>query len=148
MAFVRGQSGNPSGRPKGRGNQFGPKLLERHSRPLLLKLVERALGGDIKALEICVDRLLPRLKARMAPVSLPANAVSSLADQGRSVVSAALVGEIDPDQAQSLLSGLVAQARIVEISDLEQRIAALEQGHTTPSLVVTPRPRTPLLSNI
>ena len=133
MAFSPGQSGNPQGRPKSSAN--GTKLLDQNSRKILRQLIEKAVAGDLKAIELCLDRIMPRLKARSASIELNAEPGASLADQGRSILEAAYFGIIDSAQALSLMNGLAAQARIVETSDLEQRIEALErQGNQSGSV--------------
>jgi hypothetical protein len=135
MPFPPGVSGNPSGRPKGSGSKFGARLLEQSSRKILRQLIDKAVAGDLKAIELCVDRLLPRLKARSPQVELPEAAEGSLADQGRAVLQAVFSGRLDADQATMLLAGLSTQARIIEASELEERIAALEQGIGKPAAV-------------
>jgi len=143
MPFSPGQSGNPTGRPKGSINRFGARLLERNGRKILSQLIAKATSGDLRAIEICVDRLLPRLKPRMPAVELAVES-QSLAEQGRAVVEAALGGMVDPDQAQALLVALSHQARIVEVGELEDRIRALEDRDGKPPFRVI-RKRVPLL---
>lgn len=64
MTFQSGQSGNPSGRPKGiidkRAELRG--LLEPHAKEIVEKLIESAKAGDSTALRLCVERLIPRVK--------------------------------------------------------------------------------------
>ena len=54
MAFKRGQSGNPSGRPKGAQSKRVQliKLLEPYSLELIEKAIELALGGDTDMLRL------------------------------------------------------------------------------------------------
>ena len=51
----------------------------------------------------------------------------SLADQGRIVLKRLGAGEITPEHAATVISVVSAQARIIEVDELEKRIAALEQ---------------------
>jgi hypothetical protein len=50
-----------------------------------------------------------------------------LAAQGRTVLEALSAGEITPGQAMTIMQAISAQARIVEVDELERRIAALEE---------------------
>lgn len=121
--FKKGQSGNPKGRPP--DVSVLRALLEPHAPALVNKAVELALGGDASALRLCLDRLIPPIKAKDEAVSLD-DLSDDLAKGGRTVLQAASTGRITPCESSMLMQGLSAQARIVEIAELEQRITALE----------------------
>jgi phage terminase small subunit len=57
---------------------------------------------------------------------------STLTDQGRAVVAAAVAGELPLSQAAQLITGLGALAKLVETDELAARIAALEKKHGHP----------------
>src|SRR6185437_11447625 len=72
--FKPGQSGNPKGRAKGSRNQMTlamEALLDGESEALTRKAIELALGGDITALRLCLDRVLPPRKDRPVAFTLP-----------------------------------------------------------------------------
>ena len=50
-----------------------------------------------------------------------------LAAQGRRVLEALSAGTITPNQAATIMQAISAQARIVEVDELERRIAVLEE---------------------
>jgi len=65
MPFEKGQSGNPSGRPKGSKDNRTElrELLMPHAPELIEKLVAQALEGDMAAMKLCIDRLISPYKA-------------------------------------------------------------------------------------
>ena len=128
MKFKSGQSGNPAGKPIGAKDKRTALrgLLQPHATDLVAKAVELALAGDTTALRICIDRIIPTIKAKDSPVSLR-GLTGSLADQGRVVLEAMAAGELTPDEANAVMGTISAQVRIVEADELEKRIAALEE---------------------
>jgi hypothetical protein len=50
----------------------------------------------------------------------------SLADNSRIVVKAIADGELTPEEGASVLQALASQARIIEVDEIERRIAVLE----------------------
>ena len=121
MPFKPGNAGRPKG-AKGKKRQ----MLESHSDEILKTLIDLAVEGDPTALRLCVDRLLPRLRAEAAPINVEA-ASSKIVDIGRSIVDAALSGRISSDSARDILSALSDVAKLKEITDIETRLKALEE---------------------
>jgi hypothetical protein len=74
--FRKGQSGNPSGRPRGARNKATlavEALLDGEAEALTRKAIERALEGDTTALRLCLDRLLPPRKDRLVSFAMPSD---------------------------------------------------------------------------
>jgi hypothetical protein len=72
--FEAGHSGNPNGRPKGARNKatvMVEQLLDGELDALVRKLIEKAKAGDIAALRLCLDRLLPPRRDRLVTFALP-----------------------------------------------------------------------------
>ena len=123
--FKPGQSGNPKGKPKDKT----PATLLRKSiaeamPEIILTLIEQAKSGDVAAAKCLLDRVCPTLKPQAIPVIVPVN--GSLAEQGGEVIRATLAGRIPPDIGSQLITALAAQAKIIEIDELTQRIEILE----------------------
>ena len=130
MAFKPGESGNPEGRPKGTTDRRTElrALLAPHAPELIQKLVDLALEGDTSAIKICLDKVIPNIKPTDEPVSIAEfSEAADLTAKGELVMAAVADGELTPDQGSSLQSIIAAQGRILEVNDLAERVAALEQ---------------------
>lgn len=128
--FAPGVSGNPSGRPQGSRHRVTlamEALLEGQHEALTQKAISAALGGDMTALRLCLDRLAPA--RRDAPVSIALPSVRNAADAveaSAAVLAAVAAGEVTPDEAGRVMALLTAHKSIVEAGDHEARIKALE----------------------
>ncbi len=123
--YKKGQSGNPKGKPKGAKDKrtILRKLLEPQAKELVQKAVDMALGGDTTALRLCLERLIPPMKAE--PVIIE-NMGESLSEKGNAVFAAIAEGRIEPTIGANLMQALGNLARIVETDELEKRIKVLE----------------------
>jgi hypothetical protein len=134
MGYKKGQSGNPTGRPKGVADKRTAlrELLIPHAEKLVDTAVTMALAGDTAALRICIDRLMPPIKAKDAAVAMP-GLKGGLADQGQEVLSELAAGRLTPDEASTVMQTVAAQARIVEVDELAKRVRALEERTNAPN---------------
>lgn len=128
MPFTRGQSGNPKGRTPGNVTVATlRKAIAEHAGEILDAVLVAAKGGDIGACKLLLDRICPPLKAQALSISLPGAVNHPLADQGAEVVKATLAGKISPDIGAQILAALGSQIRILEVTDLAERVTALEK---------------------
>jgi hypothetical protein len=127
MPFVKGQSGNPAGRPPGARNKSTLAVeaqLEARAEQIAGVAIERALMGDTPALRMCMDRILPRGRERPAPIELPA--IRSAADVERAVadITAALgAREIATREALDLIAIVERSFRLIEAAHARQALA-------------------------
>src|SRR5579885_3459071 len=128
--------GNP-GRAKGarhRATLAAEALLDGEAERLSRKAVEMALAGDITALPLCLDRILPPRRERPVNFTLPglrepADAVDAMA----AITGAVSTAEITPGEAAELARLVEAFVRALEANALEQRLRVIEasrdRGH-------------------
>ena len=125
--FSKGKSGNPSGRPKGISDKRTVlrELLTPHAPDLVAKAAELAMQGDTTALRMCIDRLIPPLKAQATQTQLDTS--GTLSERGEAILKAITAGELDPATGNSLIGALATQAKLLEITAIEERLTALEE---------------------
>ena len=123
--------GNP-GRPRGSRNkatQAVQALLEGEAEALTRRAVQMALGGDTTALRLCLERLCPPRKD--APVALdlpPLHSARDAAEAVQAVVAAVSRGELTPLEGASVVGLIDAHRRTLELTELEARVAELEEA--------------------
>ena len=128
-AWKPGQSGNPKGRPAGTGEVAKLRAAIAGNVPAILEsLTTAALAGDVQAARLLLERALPPIKAVEATqaLSLPGG---TLTEQGRAVLASVAAGELAPSQGAALVGAIGALARVAEVDELAQRVAALEAKH-------------------
>jgi hypothetical protein len=133
--FSKGESGNPSGRPPGSRNRATlllESLLEEQSEKLIRKTMEMALEGDITAMRLCLERLVPPRKDRPIRLILPSIDNAQQISVAMTTIAAAIgEGEITPIEGETLANILVAQKAVVGTADLERRLDDLERRIST-----------------
>jgi len=121
--------GNP-GRPKGARNRTTRTvevLLAGQSEALTQKAVDMALGGDTTALRLCLERIAPPRKDVPVSFELPViENAQTAAEAAQAVLSAVAQGEITPLEGASVMGLIENYRRILEATDLEHRLQALE----------------------
>ena len=128
MAFKKGQSGNPSGRPKKDTANLKP-LLAKHGESVLQKVIDAALEGDLTACKLVLDRLYPAIKSQAMPVNIPVG--ETLPETGNNIVTETMTGNVPPDIGASLITALSNQAKLVEFTELSERLERIEQQLVT-----------------
>jgi hypothetical protein len=87
-----------------------------------------ALGGDMAALRLCLERILPPRKERPLRLALPALGSASDATAAlAAITSAVAAGAITTGEGADLNAIVAGFLKAVETSDLEARIATLEE---------------------
>lgn len=129
--FRKGVSGNPAGRPRGarnRATMAAEALLDGEAERLTRACITAALGGDITALRLCLERLIPARRDRPVPFAL--SPMSSAADACVAIgeiVEAVAAGDLTPSEATAMAGLVDVYVRALETRDLEVRVQTLEQ---------------------
>jgi hypothetical protein len=98
--FVKGQSGNPAGKPPGCRNQatrIAEALLDGGVEAVTRKVMEFALDGDPTAMRLCFDRIIAPRRTRPVHLDLPPIAdAADIANAMAAVTAAVAAGAITP----------------------------------------------------
>jgi Family of unknown function (DUF5681) len=129
--FQKGQSGNPDGRPKGSRNATTlalENLLDGQATALTQKAIDLALAGDMAALRLCLDRILPLRKDRPVTFTLPTiDSAQDAAATVSAVLAAVASGELTPADAGEISKLIEAYVKAFETAELAERLERLER---------------------
>ena len=124
-----------AGRPKGSRNKATiaiESLLEGQAEALTQTAISKALDGDSIALRLCMDRIAPPMKDK--PVSFPLPRMRDAMDASEaagSVLRAVSDGELTPIEATRVMGLIENFRRTLELTDIENRMKALEHEFST-----------------
>lgn len=128
--WEKGESGNPGGRKPGTGQVAKLRnSIATHIPEIITQMVSKAKEGDVQAARLLLERVIPPLKSIESNVLITFPENATLSEQGQTIIQSIADGTLTPGQGQALLSGLGSQARLIEITELEERITALENRH-------------------
>lgn len=126
--FATGNSGKPRG-ARHRATRAALQLLDGEAEALTRKAVDAALEGDTTALRLCLERIVPpRKDAPVAFTLAPMKSARDAAKSAGSVLAAVACGDLTPIEGAHIMGLLETYRRTLETSELEARVAALEQA--------------------
>jgi hypothetical protein len=129
--FKPGSSGNPNGRPKGTRNAAilaMEAMLDGESEALTRKAIELAKDGDMTALRLCLERILPPRKDRPVSFALPAiNSAKDALAALSALLTAVSAGELTPSEASEAGKLIDGYVKATEINELAERLERLEK---------------------
>jgi hypothetical protein len=132
--FQPGQSGNPTGRPKGSRDATTvalESLLDGQAEALTQKAVDLALDGDMAALRLCMDRILPPRKDRPVTFALPAiKSAGDAAAVASAILASVASGDITPADAGEISKLVETYVKAFETAELAERLERLERMTT------------------
>jgi hypothetical protein len=128
--FQKGASGNPLGRPKGSRNQATlamQALLEGEAEAITRKAIELAKAGEIAAIRLVLERLMPPRKDAPVTFDLPSVATpEAITHAMHALLQAVACGDLTPQEGQSIASLLETQRKCLETQQLAQKLDALQ----------------------
>jgi hypothetical protein len=118
------------GRPLGSPNKVtdeARKLLDDHRLPLIRTCLAAALRGDMKAMSMLLERLVPLRRHPTPNLKLPRLETSeNVAQSYEKIVRAVSQGDLQPAEAQALLDVLKARLEMMALQNVESRLLELE----------------------
>jgi F0F1-type ATP synthase gamma subunit len=132
MPFQKGQSGNPAGRPRGivnRATALAQNLLSERVEGIARKVIELAEQGDMAAIRVCMERLVPPIKhqpvaVELPPIEKPADSVEAMA----SIAAAVAAGDLTAAEAAELAKVVDVYVGALATRGFDERLSALEKG--------------------
>jgi len=128
----KGASGNKAGKPRGvrhKATLAAETLLEGEAEALSRKAVELALKGDVAALRLCLDRILPPRKDRPVCFELPKmTEVKDAVNASAAIVEAIATSELTPAEATELSKVVDSYARVLQAVEFAERLSKLEKA--------------------
>ncbi len=128
--FQKGQSGNPKGRPPGARNRRTialEEMLEGEIEAISRAAINAAKNGDMAAIRLIMDRVLPPARCRPIFIDLPPiTDAASISSAQAEILRAVSTGNLLLDEAEALSGLLEVRRRSLEAEDLEERIKQLE----------------------
>jgi len=126
--FKPGNAGRPRG-ARNRATLAAGALLDGEAEALTRKAIELALDGNILALRLCLERLLPPRREHNVVVSLPELHSPRDADEvSAAILHAATKGEITLGEATELARLVAAHVATLESSERYDTEAAIFPG--------------------
>ena len=128
--YLPGASGNPKGMAQGYRH---PKtvilqaLLDEDGPEVARAALKLAKQGNVAALRLVMERLLPPSRRRTVSIDLPK--IVTPADVPRAlaaVTAAAAAGQITPDEAAAFGSLISATRQALELAEIDLRLRKLE----------------------
>lgn len=128
--FAKGNSGKPLG-SRNKTTQAAQGLLEGEAEQLTRKAIDAALEGHPAALRLCMERILPIKKETPVSFAMPdMNKTTTAVQAAGALLAEVASGELTPNQGTQIMGLIESYQKIVEATELERRLSALEAAST------------------
>ncbi len=136
MSQPRGRPFEPGnkmgrGRPRGSRNKRTAQaqaILDQYAESITKRCVAKALDGNVRALTLCMDRILPSLREPGIRIRIPKmEQIKDINVASQRIVDAIGNGNITPSEGEKLGAMLQIHRANLERLELEARITELEK---------------------
>ena len=104
------------------------RLIDGESEVLVRMVVERAKAGDMIALRLCLERILPPRRDRPVCFEIPKLDSANDASKAMAAITRAVAhGDLTPSEAAELSNVIGTYVRALEATEFERRLRALEE---------------------
>jgi hypothetical protein len=126
--FAQGNPGGP-GRPRARERAAALDALAAEAGAELIEVaLSEAKKGNLRAVELLLDRIWPVRRGRPVEVDAPPiRTIPDLVPAGAAVTSAVLSGDLTPQEGAAAARVLVAHNQMISTALLEPRLQELEK---------------------
>ena len=101
--------------------------MEGRLEQVLETVLERAVGGDITACKMIIDKVLPCPKDRSINIALPRiDDLKGVSFAQTKILEAVSNGEVTPNEGERITSIIESRRKLIETIELEARISRLE----------------------
>jgi hypothetical protein len=129
-AVEAGNMGNPQGskRSLNRKTKAAEALLDGEATAITCKVIEKALEGDMAALRLCFERILPARRDRPMGFEMPKiETAADAAKASSAVLAACAAGDLLPSEAAEVMDLVATHIRTLELTEIEARLTAVEK---------------------
>ena len=127
--FSAGKSGRLTG-SRNKATIAIESLLQGQAEALTQTAVTKALEGDSVALRLCMERIAPAPKDQPVSFNLPKlNNVLDASEAAGSVLTAVSEGDLTPIEATRVMGLIDSYRRTLELTEIEERLQALENSN-------------------
>jgi len=104
--------------------------MDGEAESITRKVINKALQGDTTALRLCLERLLAPRRDRRVVFQLPIKieTATDAAQASALVIAECAAGNLSPSEATEIAGLISSHVRLLEVTELETRLAALENA--------------------
>jgi hypothetical protein len=104
------------------------RLLDGEAEAMIRTVIDKAKQGDMIALRLCLDRILPPRRDRPVQFAIPElNSADDASKTMAAITTAVASGELTPTEAAELSRVIDSYLKAIELTDIERRLHTLEQ---------------------